>query len=187
MNLFDSNPAALIRTAGPADVPDIAELAGRIWRQYYPGIISRPQIEYMLELFYDPVRLIAEIQEQKIEYRILFENGEPIGFSSFGQEDIPTQGSGNNSAEDSTAIKLHKLYLLPACHGRGFGSLLLRDFESDCRLRSIGRIRLNVNKNNVKAIRSYERNGYQTADAVMIDIGGGYFMDDYIMEKRLEL
>ncbi len=54
-------------------------------------------------------------------------------------------------------------------------------------LRSIGRIRLNVNKNNVKAIRSYERNGYQTADAVMIDIGGGYFMDDYIMEKRLEL
>ena len=167
------NQDAAIRIAGAADVPTIAELADRIWRQYYPTIISTAQIDYMLKPFYDPVTLIAEIQDQRIEYNLLLSKDQPIGFSSHGP------------AGDTKAIKLHKLYLLPAYHGKGYGSLLLRELELRCHRENIQRILLNVNKNNAKAIRSYERNGYQTVDAVLVDIGGGFFMDDYVLEKVL--
>ena len=44
---------------------------------------------------------------------------------------------------------------------------------------------LNVNKNNVQAIRAYEKNGFAIREAVVVDIGGGFVMDDYVMAKPL--
>ena len=47
------------------------------------------------------------------------------------------------------------------------------------------KLRLNVNKYNDKAIRAYRRNNFTTVEAVKIDIGGGFYMDDFVMEKEL--
>jgi hypothetical protein len=40
-----------------------------------------------------------------------------------------------------------------------------------------------VNKGNEKAIRSYERNGFVKVRSQVADIGKGFVMDDYVMEK----
>jgi len=42
-----------------------------------------------------------------------------------------------------------------------------------------------VNKRNVRAIKAYQRNGFEIADSVVTDIGGGFVMDDYVMAKDL--
>ena len=44
---------------------------------------------------------------------------------------------------------------------------------------------LTVNKHNEMAIRAYKAKGFEVIDAVETDIGDGYIMDDYIMEKKL--
>ena len=44
---------------------------------------------------------------------------------------------------------------------------------------------LTVNKGNVLGIRAYEGNRFVTIDAVETDIGSGFIMDDFIMEKRV--
>ena len=44
---------------------------------------------------------------------------------------------------------------------------------------------LNVNKHNTQAIRAYEKHGFAIRDAVVVDIGGGFVMDDYVMAKRI--
>ena len=54
-----------------------------------------------------------------------------------------------------------------------------------CRELGFAKVRLNVNKHNTRAIAAYERNGFARVESVKIDIGGGFFMDDYIMEKTL--
>jgi hypothetical protein len=41
---------------------------------------------------------------------------------------------------------------------------------------------LTVNKGN-PSVRAYERLGFKIVDAMVVDIGGGYVMDDYKMEK----
>ena len=46
-------------------------------------------------------------------------------------------------------------------------------------------LRLNVNKHNSKAIRAYQRNGFVTVESVKNDIGAGFFMDDFVMQKTL--
>ena len=41
----------------------------------------------------------------------------------------------------------------------------------------------NVNKNNKDAIEKYIHLGFKQIDFVVPDIGNGYVMDDYVMEK----
>jgi ribosomal protein S18 acetylase RimI-like enzyme len=44
---------------------------------------------------------------------------------------------------------------------------------------------LQVNKRNEKAIKLYRRSGFAIREEVVVDIGGGFVMDDYVMAKRL--
>ena len=43
---------------------------------------------------------------------------------------------------------------------------------------------LTVNKGNDLGIRAYKGTGFQIVEAVVTDIGEGFVMDDYVMEKR---
>ena len=44
---------------------------------------------------------------------------------------------------------------------------------------------LAVNKRNTKAIGSYEKYGFVVRETIVDDIGHGFVMDDYVMEKKL--
>jgi GNAT superfamily N-acetyltransferase len=161
----------MIRAVTDAEVPLVSELAGRIWRAHYPSIISREQIEYMLALMYDVAQLRRDLS-RGVAYELLFDGERAVGFC--GYEQIGGE------------LKLHKLYLEVEEHGRGLGSLLLRHVEDEARRRGVGTVVLGVNRHNAKAIRAYERNGYAVRQELRTDIGCGFVMDDFIMEKRLE-
>lgn len=154
-------------------VAAIAELAGVIWRACFPGMISGEQIDYMLARMYRLERLQEEIVCEGIRYNRLFVGGEFVGFASYG----PTARAGE--------FKLHKIYLHPRLQGRGFGGELLRHCEDEIRRRDGRRVTLNVNRNNTRAIAVYRRHGYVIAESTVTDIGGGFVMDDYVMEKGL--
>lgn len=170
--LMKSSPTQIV-TATEADLPEIARLAGVIWRGHYPGIISIEQIDYMLAKMYALETMKAEIHQHGIRYERLLVDGELAGFASFGP------------AEQAGVFKLHKLYLDPARHGRGLGSWLLQHCEREVRKLGANRLRLTVNKQNTKAIAAYQRNGFAIVDSVVADIGGGFVMDDFVMEKGL--
>ena len=82
-------------------------------------------------------------------------------------------------------LKLHKLYLEVSEHGRGLGSQMLKHVEDQARRRGLPTVVLGVNRGNAKAIRAYERNGYRVRQELKTDIGGGFVMDDFIMEKQV--
>ncbi len=44
---------------------------------------------------------------------------------------------------------------------------------------------LTVNKNNVRAINAYEKIGFKNLGSVIQEIGHGFVMDDYKMEKTI--
>ncbi len=174
MNNAPSHAANLqIVPATEAHLPALAELAAAIWRQHYPGIISRAQIEYMLARMYSLETLRAELHEQRIQFWRLLMGEQLVGFASFGP--MPEAG----------VMKLHKLYLLPELHGHGYGSRLLQHCEQEVQKLGAHRLILAVNKKNPKAVAAYERNGFSVVTAVVADIGGGFVMDDYIMAKDL--
>ena len=154
-------------------LPALAELAGVIWREHYPGIISNAQIDYMLGKMYSLNTLSEELRFKGIRFVRLLVGGRFVGFASFGLTSEPG------------GAKLHKCYLLPEMHGHGYGSQLLQHCEREVRKLGVRRLVLAVNKHNSKAVAAYQRNGFTVAESVITDFGSGYVMDDYIMAKNL--
>jgi GNAT superfamily N-acetyltransferase len=161
-------------TVEPATVEDLAEiavLATVIWRAHYPRIISHEQIDYMLARMYD-VEVMRRELESGITYDRLLADGALRGFSSYS----PTSKAGE--------VKLHKLYIHPDYQRQGFGALLLKHVEDVARGRSSTLV-LAVNKKNTKAIAAYLKQGFTIRESIVVDIAGGFVMDDYVMAKRL--
>lgn len=162
---------AQVVPAAEEHLPALAELAGVIWRQHYPGIISPAQIDYMLARMYSLDTLVEDFRSRSIRFERLLVQGRFVGFAAYG----PTAEPG--------VMKLHKCYLLPELHGRGYGSFLLQHCERAARQLGARRLILAVNKNNTKAVAAYRRNGFTVAESVITDFGAGFVMDDYIMAK----
>lgn len=80
---------------------------------------------------------------------------------------------------------ISKIYLLKEHRGQGFASAAIRFYEMLARERGLDALYLTVNKHNELAIRAYKGNGFEVIDSVETDIGEGFVMDDYIMEKKL--
>lgn len=165
--------SAQILPATETHLPALAELAGVIWRQHYPGIISQEQIDYMLAKMYSLETLREEMRSRGICFYRLMVDGRFVGFASLGPSSAPD------------AMKLHKLYLLPEFHGQGLGSRLLKHCEMEARRRGVRCLFLAVNRHNVKAVAAYRRNGFSVTESVVTDFGRGFVMDDFIMAKHL--
>jgi len=157
----------------PAELKLIREIADRVWPDTFAAILSPEQIVYMMEMMYAPEVLAAEFA-QGVVFELLEVDGQPAGYVIHAQY----------KAKPDTA-KLHKIYLLAEYQGRGLGSLLLNHVARRCAAAGYRRLILNVNKENVKAQQAYLRNGFAIIEAVKIDIGNGFVMDDFVMEKIL--
>ena len=162
-----------IRRAGDADLATISTLAGRIWRAHYPSIISHEQIEYMLELGYSLDALRRFITEEGAGLELAYVGENLAGFAAYYRPGPPDE------------LKLDKLYVHQDFQGRGVGRSLIASTEAAAKAQRRTTLILNVNKQNLQAIRAYERNGFLVREAVVVDIGGGFVMDDYVMAKRL--
>jgi len=57
--------------------------------------------------------------------------------------------------------------------------------EQQCTQKKLGKIWLTVNRNNDSSIKTYENLGFTITTTKVADIGAGFVMDDYIMEKSI--
>jgi ribosomal protein S18 acetylase RimI-like enzyme len=162
---------ALIEPLAEEDVGALAALAREIWYAHYPAIISVAQIEYMLAERYERGVVLAELQRDGVWWDKLVVAGEMAGFASYFLTGVPGE------------MKLDKIYVHPRLQRRGYGGMLIDRALAVARTRGCDRLVLAVNKNNRSAIAAYLKHGFRIADAVVKDIGGGFVMDDYIMEK----
>jgi len=162
-----------IRRMTEADIDILLPLAGRIWHAHYPAIITVEQIDYMLAKGYTREVILEEMRNRGVIWLAIMSGDEMIGFASLGPH-------------APGIMKLHKLYLLPEHHGTGIGALALAEVERIARDNAASTLVLNVNKHNTKAIRAYERAGWLVAEEVVVDIGGGFVMDDFVMARKLD-
>lgn len=159
-----------IRKATSKDIPLIRELTFKVWPQTYAAIVSREQIEYMMEMMYSEASLLKQMNDG-CRFIIAYDNNEPVGFASC-QETEPS------------LFKLHKIYVLNSQQGKGTGKFIIEYLLNDIRQKGGSALQLQVNRHN-KARNFYEKLGFVTIQEADFDIGNGYFMNDYVMEKKL--
>ena len=126
----------------------------------------------MLMRMYDLEVMRRELDNGVAYDRLLLDDN-LLGFAAHG----PTQAAGE--------LKLHKLYICPDSQRQGFGALLLKHVEQVARARGFKVIVLAVNKRNANAIAAYRKHGFTIRESVVVDIGSGFVMDDYVMAKAV--
>ena len=156
-----------------ADIDALAVLAREIWHAHYAAIISLAQIEYMLEQRYAPAILRRELRLEGLWWDKLVAGGKMAGFASYYLTGVPGE------------MKIDKLYVHPLYQRRGYGKAMIERAHQVALVRGCDRLVLAVNRNNAIAIAAYLKHGFRVAGAAVKDIGGGFVMDDYLMERTV--
>ena len=171
--------------ATPEDVPTIERLARITWPDTFRDILSTAQIEYMLEMMYAPAALREQMERGHIFHLLLVHD--PYGSGTYAGRGARYRAIGYVSHEPDylqETAKIHKLYVMPGAQGRGYGRALIRKVENEARRAGQRKLRLDVNYQN-KAVDFSERLDFIKVGRHDTDIGNGYLMEDWQMEKLL--
>ena len=162
-----------ISEAKPSDFPVIREIAQITWPVAYGAIISKVQLDYMLEKFYSDAALNDNFSTKNHRFLLVKENSICLGFASYEHHFL---------GENKT--RLHKIYMLPDSQRKGAGKLLLAEVEKLALENNDTIISLNVNRFN-SAYNFYKKLGFEKVGEEDIELDFGYLMEDYILEKRM--
>jgi ribosomal protein S18 acetylase RimI-like enzyme len=151
----------IIRKAEIADSDGIAEVHVQSWKATYRGLIP----DFILDtLSIERRRALWEniISVGKTTTLVLELNGIVVGFANFGQTRDPDKNP-------EITAEITAIYLSPYCWHQGLGSKLCE--QSIIQLHSLGfqEVTLWVLDGNEKAIRFYQRMGFQPDGVTKID------------------
>ena len=91
------------------DIPVVIELTKIIWPVAYGEILSKAQLDYMIDKFYNETALIELMQKGHVFYLAQDNNDNYVGFVSYEINSEPNK------------TKIHKIYVLPETQGTGLG------------------------------------------------------------------
>lgn len=173
--MINDDGIEFVKVSDDIGIENFCMLAETIWYEYFPSIISTDQIQYMLTKFLS-VPAVKEQMKEGYEYYLCKLDREYVGFISFK----PEQASENKNGR----MFLSKLYLKQDIRSRGFASGLVHFVAKNADSSGLEKVYLTVNKFNSHAIDVYYHWGFRNIESVKTDIGGGFFMDDYVMEAE---
>ena len=153
---------------GVSDLTLIENMANTIWHEHYTPIIGAEQVTYMLDKFQSSNTMQEQI-DKGYQYFLINFNDNAVGYLSFEKRE--------------NALFLSKIYLLKNERGKGIGRTAMEFVISAAKGLSCTKVALTVNRFNQNSIRAYESAGFEKKGELVQDIGNGFVMDDYLMEK----
>ena len=170
----EQNTDIRLARAAPDDAIELAQLASVIWPEAFAEMISGAQIEYMLKTIQSAPAMVRQMRDGMAYYFVLA-NEQRVGYAAL------------QNVFASRTTKLSKLYIL-AQHRNGRISLAaLEEVLRIAAKAGSSTLSLTVNRGNARAIRFYEKHGFARSREIVMDIGGGFVMDDYVMERPVEV
>ncbi len=153
------------------DIQTLAKTAEDIWNEYFPFLLEEGQISYMLDKFLSTKALTEQKEEGYEFYFLVDETGNILGFFVIHPED--------------NKLFLSKIYLYDTYRNQQLATIMMDYIFNRAKELGLDKVYLTVNKYNLQPISVYKHLGFKTIDSVVTDIGNGYVMDDYIMQKQL--
>ena len=161
----------LIAVSQPAQVASLARMAREVWNEHYVPLIGRAQVDYMVAKFQSREAIQSQI-DAGYEYFEIHQADHCVGYAAI-RHDVT-----------EARLFISKLYVLAAHRKSGAGRQTLALIERVARERGVTHLWLTVNKGN-PSVGAYQRLGFSIVDKMVVDIGGGFVMDDYKMERAV--
>jgi ribosomal protein S18 acetylase RimI-like enzyme len=159
-----------IRKVSPDEIPELSVFAAGIVKEHFDPLIGAAQNDYMIARFQSPEALKDQFAHG-YRYYWLLEDGEKAGFTAF----FPRDGK----------MYLSKFYIHRSFRGQHLARKLLDFVLQETEKEGLDKIFLNVNKDNADVIAIYRHFGFGLLRTEKNDIGGGFYMDDEVLELSL--
>ena len=159
------------KAAAADDVSTLASLAKEIWEEHYSPIIGAAQVSYMLERFQSEEAIRKDMLSGCVYYLARYD-GFACGYGA--------------AKKDGSGVFLSKLYVKQGYRGRGIARAILNQVYGFAKKNGAERIRLTCNKYNTSSLEIYKKLGFSITDTCFKDLGNGFAMDDYVLEKKLK-
>ncbi len=156
----------------PERIAELANFAEGIFREYFSTLHSADKVEYLVNYLLSTEALTNAIADDGYEYYFVDENDQHIGFIGIKPDD--------------GYLFLSKLYLSKEARGRGYGRAEFEFVKQRARDLGFNRIRLTCARDNIASLDRYDHMGFKKIARVNSDVGGGFEMNDYVMEYALE-
>lgn len=153
-----------------SDLILVEKMAHDIWHEHYTPIIGQDQVIYMLNK-YQSVSSMQDQIDSGYRYFLIYAKEQPVGYLSYELR--------------GRSLFLSKIYLLKEERGKGIGRSSMEFVANTARGLECDKVSLTVNRFNKKSIQAYESAGFEKKGELVQDIGNGFVMDDYAMEKSL--
>lgn len=153
----------------PEEVETLAALAQSIWTDHFTPIIGAAQTAYMIEKFQSAPAMRAQMANDGYRYYFFLYNGQKAGYTGVRR--------------DGDSLFLSKIYVEKLFRRKGIAAYGITAMAAMCRHEGLRKIRLTVNKHNEGSIACYLAQGFSISYPLVTDIGNGFVMDDYVMEK----
>lgn len=159
----------LVEVKTAEQVKSVAALADEIWHEWFPGIISAEQIDYMVEKFQSEKAVTEQFEKGGYRYYLILKGSTYIGYTAI-------------RGDSDGRLFLSKIYIKKEYRGNGYAREVFEFMKEYCRENGFKAIWLTVNKHNDHASAVYEKCGFRIVGEDVTDIGNGYVMDDYFFQ-----
>lgn len=154
------------------DTELIEDLARKTWPNTFGKVMSKEQIDYMLDLIYNKSALLKQMNSEHIFVLIKY-NNKSVGYTSY-----------ELNYKKQPQLMIHKVYLLPSSQGLGGKHTFNHLTEIAKRNQQIA-LTLKVFHKNENAIQFYLKKGFDKVGEVTSNIGKGYTILDFVMKKDI--
>jgi len=153
-------------------IREMSKLASTIVKDHYDPILGEAQNDYMIDKFQSVNAIKEQLHSGYKYYFVVNEDGKKVGFIAL----IPKEDH----------MYLSKFYLHKDYRGKGIAKEMLDFIIERTKEAGLSLVVLNVNKYNDIAIRAYEKLGFIRIREEIIDIGSGYYMDDFVYSYSIQ-
>lgn len=150
-------------------IGEMSKMAAEIVREHFDPLIGKEQNDYMISLFQTPEAIFSQLQKGYQYWFVCLDHAK-IGFLAY--------------YEKPHAMYLSKFYLYASFRGHGYARAMLDYVILKAEEAGYDAIELNVNRDN-DAVNVYKTMGFEVIREEKNDIGSGFYMDDYVMRKRI--
>lgn len=166
-----------IRTADVNDVPLLQQIGRQTFSDTFSEFNTPENMNHYLDENFKKEKVEAEIRDPKAESILLYDHDRCIGFARLRHSENPVGIQGE-------AIEIERIYSLKDYIGAGVGSSLMQECLRRAEQKNCQVIWLGVWEHNLRAVRFYEKYGFEKFGDHVFMLGTDP-QTDWLMKKKL--
>jgi diamine N-acetyltransferase len=173
-----SNSVVTIREAALQDALLVSVLGATTFYEAYFEFDDPPDLANYIAESFAPAQIQSEFENPNSTFFVVYRNGKAVGYAKL------RENSTVECVEAENAIELQRIYLVQAAWGADVGEKLLRHCLKTAKAKGCGALWLGVWEQNERAIRFYEKQGFERVGKITFPYGETVGVN-LVMIKRL--